>query len=87
MKYLIKPIINHPYLTICLIFLISLFLAYQARTLKVDIDIMKLLPEDHPTRIAEDAIKEEFGVSDMILIGLITDDIFNADFLAKIKEL
>jgi len=87
MKYLIKPIINHPYLTICLIFLVSLFLGYEIKNLKVDTDITKMLPEDHPTRIAEDAMKEAFGISDMILLGLETDNIFDAEFLAKIKDL
>jgi len=46
-----------------------------------------MLPEDHPTRIAEDAMKETFGISDMIFVGLETDNIFNAEFLSKIKSL
>ncbi len=87
MKYFIKPIINHPYLTIFVIFLVSIFLGYNIRTLKIDTEITKMLPEDHPTRLAEDAIREEFGISDMILIGLETDDIYAGDFLAKIKNL
>ncbi len=87
MKYLIKPIINHPYLTICLIFLVSIFLGYEIRNLKVDTDLTKMIPEDHPTRIAEDAMKEAFGITEMILVGLVTDNIFNADFLAKIKSI
>ncbi|MBW2217766.1 MAG: MMPL family transporter, partial [Deltaproteobacteria bacterium] len=86
MEYLIKPIIKHPYLTIGLIVLITIFLGHNISTLKIDTEITKMLPEGHPTRIAEDTIKEEFGISDMILIGLVTDNIYNSDFLTKVKN-
>ncbi|MBW1901017.1 MAG: RND family transporter [Deltaproteobacteria bacterium] len=46
-----------------------------------------LLPEDNPVRVAQEAMEEEFGVADMIIIGLVTDDIFNTDFLEKIKKI
>jgi len=38
-------------------------------------------------RIAQESMEEEFGVADMIIVGLVTDDIFDSGFLEKIKKL
>jgi len=87
MKHLIRPIIKYPFLTVGIILLITIILGYLSKDIKYDIDFMKMLPEDNPVRVAQESMEEEFGVADMIVIGLVTDDIFNADFLEKIKNL
>jgi predicted RND superfamily exporter protein len=87
MKYLIKPIIKHHYLTTFLIFIITLFLGYNLKNLRFDSDITAMLPDDHPTKMAQQSLEEDFGAAEMIMIGLKTDDIFNVDFLKKIKDL
>ena len=87
MKHLIRPIIKHPYLTVGIILLITIILGYFSKNIKFDTDFMKMLPEDNPVRVAQEEMEEEFGVADMIVIGLVTDDIFNADFLEKVKNL
>ena len=87
MKHLIRPVIKHPYLTVGIILLITIILGYFSKNIKFDTDFMKMLPEDNPVRVAQEEMEEEFGVADMIVIGLVTDDIFNADFLEKIKNL
>jgi len=87
MKYLIKPIINHPYLTVSIIVLITIILGYSSKNIRIETDFMKMLPEGHPVRTAQEEMEEEFGVADMIIVGLVTDDIFNTDFLAKIKKI
>ncbi len=84
MKHLIGPIIKHPYLTVGVIVLITIILGYHSKDIKVDTDMMKLLPETYPVRVAQEAMEEEFGVADMVIVGLVTDDIFDTDFLAKI---
>ena len=87
MKHLIKPIIKHPYLTVSIIVLITILLGYYAKDIKLETDLMKMLPEDHPVRVGQEAMEEEFGLADMIIIGLVTEDIFNTDFLTKVKDL
>ncbi len=87
MHYLIKPIIKHYYLTTIVILAITLFLAYNLKNLRFDNDVAAMLPDDHPTKIAQNEMKEDFGTAEMIMIGFETDDIFNADLLEKIKNL
>jgi hydrophobe/amphiphile efflux-3 (HAE3) family protein len=87
MKHLIRPIIKYPFLTVGVILLITILLGYHSKNIKFDTDFMKMLPEDNPVRVAQESMEEEFGVADMIIIGLVTDDIFNSDFLEKIKNL
>ncbi len=87
MKYLIKPIINHHYLTAIIILAITIFMGYQLRYLGIDNDMMATLPADHPTKIAQNKMEEDFGTAEMIMIGLETDNIFNTEFLEKVKIL
>jgi predicted RND superfamily exporter protein len=87
MKYLIKPIIKHHYLTVIIICAITAFMGYQLKYLRIDNDVMNTLPDDHPTKIAQKEMEEDFGAADMILIGLETDNIFNTEFLEKVKIL
>ncbi len=87
MKYLIRPIIKHPYLTVGVVLLITILLGYSSKNIKLETDFMKMLPENHPVRTAQEAMEEEFGLSDMIIIGLVTDDIFDTDFLTKVDDL
>jgi len=87
MKHILKPIIKHPYITVGVIVLITIILGYLSKDIKIDTDFMKMLPEDFPVRVAQEKMEEEFGVADMIIIGLVTDNIFDTDFLTRIKEL
>ncbi len=87
MKHLINPIIKHPYLTVFVIILITVVLGYFSKDIRIETDFMKMLPEDNPVRVAQEAMEEEFGVADMIIVGLVTDDIFDSGFLENIKKL
>ncbi len=86
-KYLIKPIIQHHYLTVIIILAITAFMGYQLKYLRIDNDIMKVLPDDHPTKIAQKEMEEDFGAAEMLMIGLETDNIFNTEFLERVKTL
>jgi len=87
MKHFIRPIIEYPYLTVGIIILITIFLGIYSKNIKLETDFMKMLPADNSVRVAQEAMEEEFGLSDMIIIGLVPEDIFDPDFLEKIKEL
>ncbi len=86
MKYLITPIIKHPYITTFLISIITLFFGYNLKNLQVDNDVINLLPDDHVTKIAQESIEKDFGAAEMIMIGLKTDNIFDKDLLSKIQN-
>ncbi len=85
MKYLIQPIIKHYYLTAALILLITPFWGYNLKNIGFNNDAIGMMPDDHPVRVAERNIKEDFGVAEMIMIGIETDNIFKTDLLKKIK--
>ncbi len=87
MKYLIKPIIKHHYLTVLLILAITMILGYYLKDLKIDNDVTNMLEDDNPTKIAQKMIDKEFGAAEMLMIGLVTDNIFEAEFLTKVKKL
>ncbi len=87
MRYLLRPIIKHYYLTSIIILAITIFLCFNLKNLRFDNDVTTMLPDDHPTKIAQKDMQETFGAAEMIMIGLETDDIFNTDLLEKIKKL
>ena len=66
---------------------ITIFLGYHLTKLQIDNDVINMLPEDNPTRMAQDAIEKDFGVTDMVMIGLLADTIFNSEFLSNVKTL
>lgn len=86
MKHLIQPIIKHYYLTAFLILLITPFWGYNLKNIGFNNDTIGMIPGDHPVRVAEKTIKEDFGVAEMIMIGIETDNIFKAELLKKIKK-
>ena len=57
----------------------------------VDTDPENMLSEDEPVRIFHDHNKEEFALSDMVVVGVVNEQhpqgIFNRDSLAKVHEL
>ncbi len=87
MKYLIKPIIKHYYLTTILILVITLILGLNLRKLRFDNDTSAMIPDGHPTKVAQKSMEKDFGAAEMIMIGLETNDIFKTDILEKIKRL
>ncbi len=81
MRFFNQTIVKYPKLTVVIITAITIFLGYYLTKLQFDNDVANMLPDDNPTRLAQTAIEEEFGTTDMVLIGLSTDTIFNTAFL------
>jgi predicted RND superfamily exporter protein len=87
MKYIVRPIINHPYLTVILISVITVFFAYNLTNLKLNNDTYEIVPAGHPLISAQHDIEEDFGTAEIIIIGLKADDIFSTEFLEKVKKI
>ncbi len=87
MRFFNKTVVNYPKLIVMIITAMTIFFGYHLTQLQIDNNVTNMLPEDNPTRMAHEAIEEEFGVADMVMIGLLTDTIFNTEFLSNIKTL
>ncbi|MFW6163074.1 MAG: efflux RND transporter permease subunit, partial [Planctomycetota bacterium] len=58
---------------------------------KVDTDPENMLAEDEPVRVLHNDMKREFGLHDMVVLGVVNEEhehgVFNPDSLARIHEL
>jgi len=71
---LTKFSINHPLIVIGLVVVLTAFFAYQLTGIKIDTDPENMLPEDEPVRMFNDAVKEDFGISDFIAVGVVREE-------------
>ena len=60
-------------------------------SLSVDSDPENMLSEDEPSRVMHNRIREKFGISDAIFLGIVNeahpDGVFNVETLRKVDEL
>lgn len=79
--------INHPKLVIVLTSVITVFFLVLFPNAHIDTDPENMLEADQPDRVFYDQVKEEFGIRDLIVVG-ITDEagIFRPETLAKIAR-
>lgn len=52
---------------------ITAFFAYQLTDIKIDTDPENMLPDDEPVRVFNDKVKEDFGISDFIAVGVVPE--------------
>lgn len=79
--------INHPKLVIVLTSIITIFFLFLFPNAHIDTDPENMLEAGQPDRVFYDQVKEEFGIRDLIVVG-ITDEagIFRTETLAKIAR-
>jgi len=80
--------INHPKLVIFLTLIITGLFLFQFPKAHIDTDPENMLEADQPDRVFYDQIKKDFGIRDMIVLG-ITDEtgIFQPKTLGKIARI
>ena len=64
----------------------ALALVPQARHLSIDTHPENFLLPEHPIRVAYGEFKSLFGSDNFIVVTLETDDVFDLDFLAWLRE-
>jgi predicted RND superfamily exporter protein len=87
MKRLLGVPLQAPRLTLALMFALTAFFAFFARSVRVDSSIENLLPADDPDKLYYDGAKAVFGDEEIAVIGVFADDVFAPPTLAKIAEL
>jgi len=85
----INQSLDHPKRTIILSLLFTIILAFGLRFFTIDDDMLKMMPENLPSRVSWDNIQEEFGSTEVIFIAFGNEgtNIFTTDALAKMWDL
>ncbi len=79
---------DHPKIVIALALVLTAIFLLQVPRVRIDTDPENMLEADQPDRVAYDRIKQEFGIRDMLVLG-ITDEagIFRRETLDKIARI
>ncbi|MFQ6040696.1 MAG: outer membrane lipoprotein-sorting protein [Candidatus Poribacteria bacterium] len=80
--------IDHPKTVIFIILVITMIFMAQFVRIKIDTDPENMLETDQPDRVFYDRVKKDFGINDLIVLG-ITDEggIFRPETLRKIQRI
>lgn len=88
-RWFIQQSLDHPWRTIILSLIATIFMGSGLRFFTVDDDMMKILPKNLESRIYWDAVQEEFGSTEVIFIafGEKGNSIFEPKAFATIWDL
>ncbi len=78
-----------PKLTIVLVVAVTLFIAIQMQYMRVETDTEAFIPPGHEATINNDRMKEIFGTSDLLWVGIVRNDgpIYASDTLRLLQNL
>jgi hypothetical protein len=84
---LVKFSVDRPKTVIVLTIILTIIFASQFPRIKIDTDPENMLREDEPIRVLHQKVKRDFGINELIVLGIVREDgIFHRDSLEKIKE-
>jgi predicted RND superfamily exporter protein len=85
---LVEFSVAHPKIVIVATLLLTGLFAIQFPKITIDTDPENMLGRDEPLRVFHNEVKKEFGINEMIVLGMVRDDgIFHADSLGRIKRI
>ncbi len=89
MKSTRDKILNHPYLVMGVILLLTVFFFKQIKDKgRMETDLDKYMPQNHPAFIYSDEAEEMFDIKDGIIIAIEhPESIYNRETLQKIKDI
>lgn len=87
MNRLAEGMVKFKWLIIVVVVVLTAFLGYQAKNLKIDSDIISSLPDDDPAALLYKNIGKEFGGNDMGMIIIETDYVFKKEVIEYIKQI
>src|SRR5215510_11395548 len=80
-------IIHWPKLTLLLALLLTGFLGYHARQLRIDSSAEHLLATDDPNKKYYEEVRALFGNDDITVIGLVAENVYTPATLEKIRRI
>lgn len=80
--------IEHPKLVITLTLIFTFIFLFQIPSAIIDTDPENMLEENQSDRVYYDQVKEDFGIRDMIVLGITDEEgVFRPEFLGKLEYL
>jgi hypothetical protein len=86
MKKFTDLVVAHPWTTLMLLLLLTIFFGYQLRNIKMNPDITESLPKTIPAKRLYDKMKEIFPSKDMVLV-IYQGEIFSPEGASEIVDL
>ena len=87
MERVVKSVTAFPKITIGVCLIITLAFATQLPKLRIDAGIKSQFPQDFPARLEVDALEEQFGGSEIVMLGVEAASIYGRDVLELIERL
>ncbi len=89
MEKILKKLLNLPWIVVGLTIIISaLFFMQMKQKSRMETDLDKYMPQDHPAFVYSDQAEEWFGINDGIIVAIENQNgIFNAATLDTLKQL
>jgi len=89
MENLLKKLLNTPWIVIAVTIIISaLFFMQMKKKSRMETDLDKYMPQDHPAFVYSDQAEEWFGINDGIIVAIENQKgIFNTSTLDTLKQL
>ncbi|HNS18175.1 MAG TPA: efflux RND transporter permease subunit [Bacteroidales bacterium] len=87
MDKLARNIIKYRWLTIGTVVILTLFLGFQIKNLRLNPDVISSLPDTDPDAALIKQISEEFTVNNMGMVIIETEDIFTKEVLEHVRTL
>ncbi len=88
LEQLTKIITKFPKTTIALFLIATAFFAIQFPKMKIDTDPENMLEQNEPHRVFYDKVKKEFGIHDLLVVGIVDEKgIFTPDTLKRIANI
>jgi len=86
MEKLAGYIVRLRYLIIAAVLIITVFLGYFLKDIKVNADVLGYLPEDDRTATLFKEIGRQYGGNDLIIIGIEGNDVFSYEMLQLVRQ-
>ncbi|HEX9745089.1 MAG TPA: MMPL family transporter [bacterium] len=86
LERIVKYSMDKPYVILVVILALSIVFVLQFPKIHIDTDPENMLEPDQPDRVFYDRVKDEFGINDLLVVGIVDDGgVFTPESLEKIK--
>ena len=82
-----KYSLDHPKTVIGVVILLTIFFGFQFPKITIDTDPENMLEPDQPERVLYDRVKKEFGINELIVVGIVDEQgIFRTESLERVAR-
>ena len=82
-----EAITKRPVVTLLLCCIAIIGATHQLVNIRLDSSIESFLSKDHPASISINENRKHFGITDLVVVGVKSSDLFSADKLHKLRQL